>query len=125
MKKTTAIIFILVSMLMIPLEARALTPPLLSFGGTARSQRTCTCSDATWMMFSPLHIGGAVMSGPMAFTPSVKQFSDYMGGRTNVIYLGAFMPGVQACWMQASYFCYPLVNYGVMSFIGTKRVVGK
>jgi hypothetical protein len=125
MKKIITILSLVVTIL-IPFESDAVSPPLLSFGGKANSSSSCTCSDASWMMFGPLHLGGSIMSGPMAFEPAgTKQSSMYMGGQTNTIYLGAYMPAVQACWMQATYFCYPRPTIGVMSFIGTQKATGK
>lgn len=124
-KISVALIFFL-SIGMIPIGADALIPPLRPFGGTARTVYPCTCSKASYLYFAPLFLSAIPVMGTMAFFQSgTYQYANYLGGSPKVQYLGAYMPGVQACWMYAGYSCYPLPTVGVMTFIGTGTGDGK
>jgi hypothetical protein len=109
-------ILICVAVFVAPLTTHALLP---DFGGRSVSLWPCTCSGAIWLWFVPLHLQGVPVTGPMTFYPATLQFSDYLGGAPGIEYLGKYVPGVQACWIYAGYFCFPLPSVGVMAVIGT------
>ena len=96
-------------------------PPLKGFGSVARAANPCTCSDAEYIYMAPLFLSSKPTAGTVAFVPGgTYQFLDYIGGTVGTtLYLGALLPGMQACWMVAGYTCVPYPNLGPMTYIGT------
>jgi hypothetical protein len=92
-----------------PLKTNALVPPLLGFGGLSVYTIPCTCSIAEWGYYGPL----------VYFPAATFPFAYYLPTVPTTFNKGAFVPGVQACWEYAGFFCFPLPSYGVMAFVGT------
>ncbi|OHA92556.1 MAG: hypothetical protein A2665_02390 [Candidatus Zambryskibacteria bacterium RIFCSPHIGHO2_01_FULL_46_30] len=95
---------------------------LLPFGGLVSSPVTCTCSPGNiWIWFTPLYLGGPInIAGPMIYSPfSTILYGYYMIGVPGKWHLGDYIPGVQACWISAKFFCFPLPAIGLMSKVGT------
>jgi hypothetical protein len=111
-----------------PVKTRALVPPLLPFGGwPIYTPIPCTCSATLWSWFAPLYITGSVpLTGPLVYVPyATIPFANFLITVPATPHKGAYIPGVQACWMYAGFFCFPLPSIGVMGFVGTGLPGGK
>ncbi|MBI5134578.1 MAG: hypothetical protein HZA81_04340 [Candidatus Taylorbacteria bacterium] len=104
-----------------PLRAKAVIPPLLSYGGANIFSIPCTCSFSSWSFYAPLYLSSIPMAGPIAYVPGASWlFANFIPPfNLYADYEGAFLPGVQACWMYAGFFCFPLPSLGVTAFTGT------
>ena len=93
------------------------------FGGLVTGLTYCTCSpDPTyWMWFFPLYFNSIPLTGPLTYTLGTAQvFSNYIIPAPGVWLLGEYLPVGNMCWMQASYFCFPLPALGMISpYVGT------
>lgn len=118
--KTSALALI-VAFVFFPLKTNALVPPLLGFGGLSVATIPCTCSIAEWGYYLPLYINTPIpLTGPLVYFPAgTFPFAYYLPTVPTTFNEGAFVPGVQACWEYAGFFCFPLPSYGVMAFVGT------
>lgn len=130
MKKVASIILSLsfVAGLFFPFhQAQALVPPMLPFGGWPVFILPCTCSFTIWAWFAPLYLGGPVTAtGPLVYVPySTIPFANFLPSIPAVPHDGAYIPGVQACWMYVGIACVPLPSIGVMGFVGTGLPGGK
>lgn len=118
-KKYTFSVLVSLSLLLSPLSAFAVVPPLLGFGGRSVGMITCTCSFAGWKYFFPLYLTSIPMTGPMVVSIGTFPFLWYTYWLPGVSHAGAYIAGVQACWIYAGYFCFPLPSVGVMAFTGS------
>lgn len=85
------------------------------FGGVARSEIFCTCSDNFLVYFTPLYFYGspAPLAGPLTFQPGTMKYLNYSILPTEAV-IGSYVPGVQACWMDVGPTCVPVPNYGLI-----------
>ena len=94
----------------------------LGFGGVVSFPLPCTCSATEWIWFTPLDLGGPApyIAGPLVYSPySTILYSNFSPGVPLYQHIGDYIPGVQACWMYAGVFCFPLPNIGLMFQLGT------
>jgi len=120
-KTFITLLFVLI-IIVAPLRADALIPPLLPFGGWPDIiPIPCTCSASLWSWFGPLYLAGSVpLTGPLVYVPyATLPLADFLITIPATPHLGAYIPGVQACWMYAVFGCFPLPSIGVMGFVGT------
>lgn len=115
---TTLVILAVVSL---PLKADALVPPLLPFGGIVIAGIPCVCSVSTWSLFAPLYLSSVPVFGPLAYAPwGTFLFANFIPPVVPATpYLGAYIPGIQACWIYVGIACVPLPVIGMMIFTGT------
>lgn len=112
----------LASFFMFPVRVTAVTPPLLSYGGTNMFSIPCTCTEGVmWAFYAPLFLSSVPMAGPISYVPGASWlFANFVPPiESQAPYEGGFMPGVPTCWMYAGYFCFPLYDLGVTAFTGT------
>ena len=101
-------------------SAEAQVPPLLPFGGTPAFTIPCTCSATFWAFFTPLFLAAVPVVGPVTYVPyATIPFANFTPSLPLTPHNGAYLPGVQACWMYAGITCVPLPSVGAMSFVGT------
>ncbi len=130
MKKLAAIAvsLCLLAVLFFPVQkADALVPPMLPFGGWPVFIFPCICSASIWAWFAPLYLGGPVIAtGPLVYVPyATVPFANFLPSIPSVPHDGAYIPGVQACWIYVGIACVPLPSLGVMGFVGTGLPGGK
>jgi len=90
-------------------------------GGTITAMTACTCAYTSWLGALYLAILGkdVTKSGTYVYSALLTELhSNYMVRPASGM-LGIYVPGVQACWMQAGYICVPLPNRGLITSIGT------
>lgn len=111
----------LIAGLTLPLRADALVPPFLPFGGITTISIPCTCTFTFWTWFTPLYLSSVPMAGPLAYVPyGTVLFGNFIPPIVPVTpHLGAYIPGVQACWMYVGIACIPLPVIGMMGFVGS------
>lgn len=87
----------------------------LPFGGMITDEMPCTCSPGVaYFVAGP----GNKIPGYYVFTPGTVPYAWYMFFSESWI-LGAYLPGVQSCWMLGDP-CYPLPDViGTISMAGT------
>ncbi|MFA6158494.1 MAG: hypothetical protein WC763_02600 [Candidatus Paceibacterota bacterium] len=112
------IVFIAASL---PSKASALTPPLLPFGGVLDFWLPCTCSLQVWDYFTPLYLSPVPVTGPMGYVwEATLLFADFIPPVVPATsYKGAYIPGIQSCWMYAGVTCFPLPVIGTIGFVGS------
>jgi hypothetical protein len=110
-----------------PFHSYALIPPLLSWGGyPVITPIPCTCSASLWSWFAPLYLSSVPMTGPMVYVPyATVPFPYYTLTTPGAPHEGAYLAGVQACWMYAGVTCFPLYSIGVMALAGVGLPGGK
>lgn len=94
----------------------------LPFGGIVSSKRLCTCSATYRIQFTPLYLGGPmVTSGSLVYSPfSTILYADLNIGVPGKWHIGSYIPGVQACWIIITWWlCLPLPTLGLMTKVGT------
>jgi len=102
-----------------PLKAEAV-PTSLSFGGLVSYSTLCTCSANVAIWFTPLWLGNAPITGFLVYNPSSTfLYPGYLIGAPGAWHLGAYTPGVQACFMIVPGGCVLVPTYGVIQFTGT------
>ncbi|MEK7515603.1 MAG: hypothetical protein AAB555_01545 [Patescibacteria group bacterium] len=116
MKKLILGSIIFFSVTIIPSSAYAQVP----FGGLEVSIFPCTCSAQFLHYFAPLWLGPVPATGALTYP---------MGATTAFLFgilkpgswaLGTYTPGVQACWVWAGKFCFPIPSLGAITpFTGT------
>lgn len=117
----TSLVFILVLALSLPSKthAQGVGSP---FGGLVSFSIPCTCTPSLlWVWHTPLFLGGPIVAtGPLVYSPfTTIPYPEYMFGVPGAWDLGTYIPGVQACWMYAVFFCFPLPSIGLMTMAGT------
>ena len=116
MKKNLFVSLLFFSAAVFPSATHAQTP----FGGLDVFTMPCTCGFAyNYHVFAPLYLSSVPITGAFAalVTPTIYSYHVLHPGAWA---LGSFTPGVQACWMWAGHFCYPLPTLGTISpFTGT------
>jgi len=120
-KTLVTIFFVLVTVTM-PLRADALVPPLLPFGGWPDiTPIPCTCSIGLWSWFGPLYLVGSVpLTGPLVYLPyTTLPMANFLITIPATPHVGAYIPGVQACWEYIGFACIPLPSIGLMAYVGT------
>jgi len=106
--------------MIVPLRADALVPPMMPFGGWPSIFYPCTCSFSLWVWFTPLYLTSIPLTGPLVYTPyATLPYPNFLVSIPGIPHLGAYIPGVQACWMYVGVACIPLPSIGVMGFVGT------
>jgi hypothetical protein len=122
-KQFISLIFLLtLASLFLPVSSAQALKIEEPFGGIVSSKITCTCSKGnSWIWFTPLYLGGPlVTSGAIVYSPfSTILYADLNIGVPGKWHLGSYLPGVQACWIRAVYFCLPLPALGLMTKVGT------
>lgn len=104
----------------LPTKVYALVPPLVQFGGLGNFTLPCTCSLTEWGYYTPLYITNVPITGPLVYVPEATEpLPNFLITVPGVFNLGAFIPGVQACWEYAGFFCFPIPSLGVMAFVGS------
>ncbi len=96
-------------------------PGGLAVGGTLMSMTACTCAYTSWLAAMYVYIKGKDLTKSGTYTYSrllTETHSNYMV-RPGSGMLATYIPGVQACWMQAGYICTMLGNRGLLTSIGT------
>lgn len=122
MKKRTLSVFIILLILVeVLLPVSPTQAQGLPFGGVVSSRFPCTCSGTTWIWFTPLYLGGPVVTtGALVYSPfSTILYADLNIGVSGKWHLGDYLPGVQACWIRVHWFCLPLPSLGLMTKVGT------
>lgn len=112
----------LLASFLFPLKASAVVPPLLSYGGTHIFSLPCTCSLSAWAYYAPLFLSSVPVTGPITYVPGASWlFANFIPPIVPDLtdYEGAFLPGVQACWIYVGLACVPLPSLGVTAFTGT------
>lgn len=115
--------------LFVPLTpVSAQVPPVPGFGGLINFDIPCTCPGTIgnlWIWHTPLFltVSPSPLTGPLAWSPFYTiHYPMYFFGVPGSYDLGAYIPGVQACWLlipAVPPFCIPLVNIGLMTQEGT------
>lgn len=99
-------------------SARAQGNPGFS-GYPAFTPIPCTCSDTLWSYFAPLFLTEIPMMGPMVYAPYATIPYPYDTPTMPAApHVGAYLPGVQACWMYIGYGCVVIPSVGVMEYVG-------
>jgi len=93
----------------------------LPFAGIVSFPFPCTCSLTLGIWFTPLYLGGPVVAtGPLVYSPySTIPLGNFLIGVPDTWHIGAYIPGVQACWMIAVPTCIPFPVFGIMTKFGT------
>lgn len=93
----------------------------LPFAGIVSYSLSCTCSGTLWIWFSPLYLGGPVVTvGPVVYSPySTILYGYYNIGVSGKWHLGAYTPGTQSCSMYIGTGCVTIPAIGVMTKVGT------
>lgn len=96
-------------------------PGGLPVGGTITSMTACTCGYTAWLAAMYIVVVGKdyTKSGPYAFSGTLTEIHSNWMIRPGAGMLGTYIPGIQACWMQAAFACFPLPNRGLITSIGT------
>ncbi len=97
---------------------------LPGFGGFTIFDIPCTCSGTLYVWYTPLWLGGILLSGPMVYSPfSTLLFAYYMIGVPGTWALGNYVPAAPSCWMivpaPTGVACIPWPAIGTMFFTGT------
>jgi hypothetical protein len=108
---------ILVSVIPFPVHGQGL--PGFS-GYPAMSPIPCTCSGTVWSFFAPLYLTAVPIAGAMVYSPASTIPYPY-GFQTipAASHVGAYIPGVQACWIYVGFSCVMLPSVGLMLYVGT------
>lgn len=88
----------------------------MHFGGLDVAETYCTCSANFWIWFAPLYFTSVPVTGALVYEPFSIGYSYYVPFPSTWV-LGTFIPGVQTCWMYAGYFCFPMLNYGLINWV--------
>lgn len=100
-----------------PLSASAQGVP--GFSGYPITPYPCTCSASLWSFFTPLWLSIVPMTGPLVYVPYATVPYAYFTPTTPAApHVGAYAPGVQACWMYIGYGCVVWPSIGVMMWVG-------
>ena len=95
---------------------------LLPSAGIVSFKYECDCPYGIWWIwFTPLYLGGPVVfSGPMDYSTFSTTLYAYPWdiGVPGKWHLDDYIPGVQACWVQAGFFCFPLIAVGLLNKVG-------
>lgn len=125
-KNLLIIILLLTAVFVLTPNAQVHAQTLFDFGGVVSYPLTCTCPATIgniWIWFTPLDLGGPgpLTTGPLVYSlyGTVFLYSNFLPGVPLYQHIGDFIPAVQACWMYAGYFCYPLIAEGLMFQLGT------
>ncbi len=119
-KGKTVLLSLWVAFFFLPSFAYAAIPPLRDFGGLAIFTIPCTCSAATWDWFAPLFLAAVPVTGPVTYVPyATVPFANYTPELPGIGYLGAYMPGIPACWQYLGVTCVLMPSVGAMAFVGT------
>lgn len=109
-----------------PVKVQAAVPPLLHFGGWATAWVPCTCSAAVWSWMAPLYLAPIPVTGPLVYAPyATLPLANFLVTVPATPHEGTYIPGVQACWMYAGFFCFVLPSIGLMAYVGTGLPGGK
>jgi len=95
-------------------------PTGLPFGGLATITLPCTCSFSLAIWFTPLWLGNAPVTGILVYQPaSTFLYPGYLIGVPGAWHLGAYSPGVQACFIVTPVGCILIPSYGLIQYTGT------
>lgn len=122
MKKYILVPLLSLSCLLLFIPGMAQAQGLLPSGGIVSFKIDCDCPyGIQWIWFTPLYLGGPVVTtGPMDYSVySTTLYGYYHIGQPGKWHLDDYIPGVQACWIQAKFFCFPLIAYGLLNKVGT------
>ena len=114
--------FISLSMILVLLVPSRTNAQVAPFGGFVNFSIPCTCTASLlWVWHTPLFLGGPIVAtGPLVYSPfTTIPYPHYLFGIPGTWDLGSYIPGVQACWMYAGFFCFPLPSIGLMTLAGT------
>jgi hypothetical protein len=105
----------------LPIKAGATVPPLLGYGGYITFFLPCTCSITFWTWYTPLFLAAVPLTGAMAYVPETTLlFGNYVPPIVpSMPNLGAYIPGIQACWEYAGVTCFPMPVIGMIGFVGS------
>ena len=96
--------------------------PGLPFGGIVSFTIPCTCSKNLWIWFTPLHISGKTIAGPLIYQPGYTTlYGDFAIGIPGTWHLGSYIPvvGNGVCWQYVGTACVVMPNYGLINKLGT------
>jgi hypothetical protein len=85
------------------------------FGGLEVAIFPCTCSLQFLHYFAPLYLGPIPIAGALTYpmgAPTAFLFGLLKPGSWA---LGSYTPGIQACWVWAGKFCFPIPTFGHIS----------
>ena len=96
-------------------------PGGLAVGGVIAYMNPCTCAYTSWLAAMYLYVVGkpSSMSGTYTYSRLLTETHANYAVVPSSKMMGTYIPGVQACWMQAGYACFPLGNKGLITSIGT------
>lgn len=93
----------------------------LPVGGTIATMNPCTCGYTAWLAAMYVSVVGkdATKSGTYTYSATLTDTHSNWMVRPGAGMLGTYIPGIQACWMQAAFACFPLPTRGLLTSIGT------
>jgi hypothetical protein len=121
-----SLVVLLLTVVAFPAKSSALSLEL-PFGGLVTYSVPCTCSPGNlWVWFTPLYLGSGIpVTGSVTYSPyRTLLYPYFLIGMPGRWHLGAYTPGVQACWMVApppAPGCVPLPSAGLMTKVGTNK----
>jgi len=103
----------------LPLKTSAFGVPGFS-GYPAFTPVPCVCSASIWSFHAPLWLSIIPIAGPMVYVPYATipypYFAITIPATSQV---GAYLPGVQACWQYVGVACVLIPSIGVEMWTGT------
>ncbi len=121
LKKNIVIAVLL--LVLFPMKALAVVPPLLSYGGVNTVSLPCTCTGGAvwWAFYTPLYLTAIPIVGPIDYVLGASfLFADFIPPIESFApYKGAYLPGVPLCWMGVPPYCFPMPTFGTTVFTGT------
>lgn len=124
MKKTLTFLVILFLAFGVFVPTKTNAAVLMPFGGLASFSVPCLCSGTLQVWFAPLYVAGTPIVGSIDYSPfSTILYANFLIGVPGVWHLGNYVPGVPACWQPVLVGCAPVPSFGIMTQVGTSRLV--
>lgn len=92
----------------------------LAVGGDITAMSACTCGYTAWLgaLYLVIKGRGYWNSGTYVYSALLTDLHSNFMIRPGSVMKGLYLPGVQACWMQAGYICIPYGNRGLLTTVG-------
>ncbi len=89
-------------------------------GYPAATPIPCLCTATVWSLFAPLYLTAVPIVGAMVYSPATTLPYPYFFQTIPASsHVGAYIPGVQACWIWVGLSCVPLPDVGLMLYLST------